>query len=342
MIVAYLLAAGLFVIVAIIALIFNRPLVLIVIASCMLISLSIVRFVKGHPWASVSLTVGLIILGLFVWFASLSFRTGATHEVGVPYTANMSINGGRAVIDERITIDKSSLEAFYECTSKRSCELADAAQVLSADQARLRPRQSLALIVPSAWSLGPVIDGNPTFDRQTTLQIRTPIFGAATVEVPIDLGEVDLYSYSHRGTPILFPRSGSTFAVIARKGAIAATYPASASRSDLLRDHLEQTVINVSFDNSSVRLAILSPILQNQAGIIAYQIIAWGPLPWVTGSVTLVIIGAFGRRLTDWLDQILKQAVPWRRKKKTQPRHRKDPTRQGKELTKQGKDEEPI
>jgi hypothetical protein len=161
-----------------------------------------------------------------------------------------------------------------------------------------------------------MIDGQPTFDRRTTLQIRTPALGATTVDVPVKLGGADFYRNSQEYSLIILPGSGSTFTVIAKKGAVAATYPASTSMSDLLRNHLEQTTIDVTIDDSNVRLAILSPILQNQAGVIAYQIIAWGPLPWVTGSLMLIIIGVFGRRLTDWLDQVLKRAIPQRSKKK--------------------------
>jgi hypothetical protein len=199
----------------------------------------------------------------------------------VPYVANMSINGKTAILNERITIDK---QARQEAHIKRD-------------------------FVPAKWSRGPVIDGQPTFRRQNVFQVRLPAFGEATLEIPINLGKI---SVGENPPVSLAPRDASTFKIIAKKGAIVATYPATTGKVDLLRDHMEETVVGIAFDNS-VRLAVLSPVLQNQAGIIAYQAIAWGPLPWVTGLVMIVVVGALWRRLTDLLDQFLKRIGPQRK-----------------------------
>jgi hypothetical protein len=114
--------------------------------------------------------------------------------------------------------------------------------------------------------------------------------------------------------PVLVtPRNASTFKIIAIKGAIAATYPPSISQADLLRDHLEATVIEVA-SNNSVRLAMLSAPLQNQAGLMVYQVEAWGFLPWLTGFMLIAITTAIWKRITDSFDQALKRIAPKRRK----------------------------
>jgi len=284
---------------------FNRPLVLIVCAVFVLVLLSIlfmqrplrqalramsrptrraIRVVRSHKWRTLAAAVALGVFGLLVLVFILPQYNPASigvNIVSVPYVANMSVNRETAILNERITIDK---QAQGEADVQEG-------------------------FTPVKWSRGPVIDGEPTFHRQSVFHVRLPTLGAATLEIPINLGETN----TGEGRPtILEPRDASSFKIIAKKGAIAATYPATTGKADLLRNHLEETVIGIEFDES-VRLAVLSPVLQNQAGVMAYQVIAWGPLPWVTGLVMILVLGALWKRLTDSLDQGLKRIVPRRK-----------------------------
>lgn len=293
-VVVCLLVVTILIFVAIAALLFNRPLVLTVIAACALTSLGallirqplrrVIRVVRRHRWRTLATVVlcGLSFLFALALFSSVGSAPAPFAEVvSVPYAANMSVNGKTAILNEQITIDKQARQEAH----------------MKGD------------FVPAKWSRGPVIDGEPTFRRQQVLHVRLPVLGAATLEIPIDLAEI---SVGENPPVSLVPRDASTFKVIAKKGAIAATYPATTGKVDLLRDHLEETVIGIAFDNS-VRLAVLSPVFQNQTGVMAYQVIAWGPLPWVTGLVMIVVVGALWRRLTDLLDQVLKRIVPQRK-----------------------------
>jgi hypothetical protein len=303
-VVAWFLAIALLIFLIIAASLFNRPLVLIVCAIYVLVLLSMflirrplrqalramsrptrraIRIVRGHKWRTLAVAVALGAFGLLV----LAFIPSHDNPpsigfdiVSVPYVANMSVNGETAILNERITIDKQAKE-----------------------EANVQEGST-----PVKWSRGPVIDGEPTFHRQSVFHVRLPTLGAATLEIPINLGEIN--PGESRPT-VLEPRDASTFKIIARKGAIAATYPATTGKADLL-NHLEETVVGIEFDDS-VRLAVLSPVLQNQAGVMAYQVIAWGPLPWVTGFVMILVLGALWKRLTDSLDQGLKRIVPRRK-----------------------------
>jgi hypothetical protein len=241
---------------------------------------------RNHKWRTLVLAffslVGLYAIAVFLAPQSPHYSIGAD-IVSVPYSANISINGTKATLNERIIIDKQAREEAHIQGNFAS------------------PK----------WSRGPVIDGEPTLRRQSVFNVRLPTLGAATLAIPIDLGEI---SQGENTRPIILePRDASTFKITAKKGAIAATYPATTGRVDLLRDHLEETAIGIALD-SSVRLAVLSPMLQNQTGAMAYQIIAWGPLPWLTGLAILVITGALWKRLTDWMDQFLSRILPHHQK----------------------------
>jgi hypothetical protein len=330
-IIVYLLIVALLVIVAILALLLHKPWVVIAIGVSVLALLSIllmrrpimrlVRELKNHKIA-VGLIVGLIVVGgsvaltvsaVFSGHRGVQNVTIIVGYVTVPYTASVRINGGEVHVHERITITKAIGNSAYLSYFTETHHLAEPKTpafipVLGASQftSNRKSQARFVLIVPKAWSPGRPINGQQTFQMHRNFPVHTRALGITTVQIKIDSGKMYLYHHGKRYYMGWQPQDGSLFKITAKKGAIAATYPASTSTVDVLRDHLDQTVVKLPEPgNYNVRLVILPSFLQNPSGVKVYQAISWGPLPYLAGLVTLGLLAGVGRRGADLLDKAL-------------------------------------
>ena len=89
--------------------------------------------------------------------------------------------------------------------------------------------------------------------------------------------------------------NASSIEVIAPKYAVSKTYPPFKSRDDLLHDDLEALpiTINTMEDAPTVRVQLVSPLLQNEWGFALSQASVWDPLKWFVLAICSVIGGSF-------------------------------------------------
>jgi hypothetical protein len=224
-----------------------------------------------------------VVCGLAVVFTNFGQSPpGALVTATVVYRGQGHLDGASMEIEERIVLDETVMELLRE-------HARDEFDELTGDPSRSKNIDVDQMAI-SGWKLAATVDGKPVYERTRSVAVEQSALAVVTVPVEVEIGDLQARAGDDEEHILvemtLVPRDESTFMVSAPKGAIAATYP-PADVVDNLRTGESATIGLTYTDEFSVRL--MPPILRNPAGGVAYQIISWGPLTWLLGSVALLV-----------------------------------------------------
>jgi hypothetical protein len=130
---------------------------------------------------------------------------------------------------------------------------------------------------------------------------------------------IDLPLVSRQFSVLHLEPNSSTIHLITPKYAIGKTYPPYVSRNDLLQNDKEELSINVhTYDESfpSVRIELLSPLLQNEPGWALSRASSWEPFKWII----LLLAGIFNDEIKAIATPVVRKLFPaWIRARDATP-----------------------
>jgi hypothetical protein len=239
----------------------------------------------------VSIAVVSLVGGLFLILGRGS-HTGAPpmNTASASYHAVGRVEGdGSIVIDERVVLDGPTMSGT---PSGPATGAGDASPGPTA--------------VVSGWQEAGLVDGHPSFQRTRNLSLDRTSYLAGTASIPLTLGRLTVTGDRSTSVAELVPQAGSRVEIVLPKGAVGATVPAFASRTDVPSAARQEVIVfavdpyvtDVSFD-------VLRGPLRNSAGHALYNASLWGFWQWAAGAAATVVGGFVVNKLTEALWSLL-------------------------------------
>ena len=144
------------------------------------------------------------------------------------------------------------------------------------------------IVMSNEWKPASPIDGSPVYTRTTTTDriASDGMFTVFPITIRIDLGYFDLRP--HRDVFELRPAEGSTVTIMAPKGSIGKTDPATEKTLSLPgARRFEASSLKVGTLNENIQFEVLGSAWRNPAGRQLYDASSWGWLPWILGLLVL-------------------------------------------------------
>lgn len=147
------------------------------------------------------------------------------------------------------------------------------------------------------WESAGFVGSSEQFRRTRNLEATVGWFRATIIlAIPIRIGQLRLFKFGIR----FVPDSKSAITITSPKYVVALTFPAYASRVDVLRDLKERLTIPLKFsrlEQPEFRIAVLSPLLRWPLGPKIGSLSLWSSVEWIL----LVVCAVFSDQIKEKL-----------------------------------------
>ena len=172
------------------------------------------------------------------------------------------------------------------------------------------------------WTSAGFVGVSEQLRRTRNLEAKVDWIRATTIfAIPVRIGHLRLYDRGIR----FVPNSKSEITIITSpKYVVASTFPAYASREDLLRDGQERLTIPLEFsrlDQPEFRIAVLNPLLRWPLGPRIGSFSLWSGIQWILLAVCAVFSDQIKEKL---LKPIVAPLFPSRKQYDKEEAQRKD------------------